>query len=129
MLAMAYADLEEARRHHAALKTLIERHAGDAADLRALRRAVDLCRGAAEAVNDAYCREKIRLAGEFAAELLSRDEHARWRRDALSGVDFLKQQALNALELFLSRVYSLEAIRRADARGVPALFALHPRRV
>jgi hypothetical protein len=44
-------------------------------------------------------------------------------------VDFLKQQALNALELFLSRVYSLEAIRRADARGVPALFALHPRRV
>ena len=127
MLVMAYADLEAARRHHAALKSLIERHTGDA-DLRALRRAVDLCRGAAEAVNDAYCREKIRLAGEFAAELLSRDEHARWRRHALSGVDFLKQQALNALELFLSRVYSLEAMRRAAARGVPALFALTPRR-
>lgn len=125
---MAYADLEEARRHHAALKSLIERHAGDAADLRALRRAVDLCRGAAEAVNDAYCREKIRLAAEYAAELLSHDEHARWRRAPLSGVDFLKQQALDALELFQSRLYSLESMRRAAARGVPALFALNPKR-
>jgi len=124
---MGYADLEEARRHHAALKSLIERHAGDAADLRALRRAVDLCRGASEAVNDAYCREKIRLAAEFAAELLSHHEHAKWRRDAVSGIDFLKQQALNALELFESRVYSLESMRRAAARGVPALFALYPR--
>ena len=128
MLAMAYADLEEARRHHAALKGIIERHAGDAADLRALRRAVDLCRGAADAVNDAYCREKIRLAGEYAAELLSNGEHARWRRDAVSGVDYLKRQALNALELFLSRVYSLEATRRAGARSILATFALNPRR-
>ncbi|MGQ0543718.1 MAG: hypothetical protein ACT4P3_00080 [Betaproteobacteria bacterium] len=120
---MAYADLEEARRHHAALKRLIERHAGEAADLRALRRAVDLCRGAAEAVNDAYCREKIRVAAEFAAELLSQGEHAKWRREPLSGVDFLKQQALNALELFQSRLYSLEWARRAAARG----FVLNPR--
>ena len=65
---MAYPDLEEARRHHAALKSLIERHAGDAPDFRALRRAVDLCRGAAEAVDDAYCREKIRLAAATIAE-------------------------------------------------------------
>jgi len=113
---MPYPDLEAARRHHAALKSLIERHAGDAADLRALRRAVDLCRGAAEAVDDAYCREKIRVAAEFAAELLSHAEHARWRRESLSGVDFLKQQALNALELFQSRLYSLEWLRRAAAR-------------
>lgn len=124
---MAYADLEEARRHHAALKGIVERHAGDAADLRALRRAVDLCRGAADAVSDAYCREKIRLAAEYASELLAHDEHARWRRDAVSGVDFLKQQALNALELFQSRLYSLEEMRRAAARGVPSLFALTPR--
>lgn len=124
---MAYTDLEEARRHHAALKSLIERHAGDAADLRALRRAVDLCRGAAEAVDDAYCREKIRLAAEYAAELLSRGEHARWRRHAVSGVDYLKQQALGALELFQSRLYSLEAMRRGCARGAPGGFAFHSR--
>lgn len=125
---MAYADLEEARRHHAALKTIIERHAGDAADLRALRRAVDLCRGAAEAVNDTYCHEKIRLAAEYAAELLTHGEHARWRRDALSGVDYLKRQALGALELFQSRLYSLEAMRRSRARGLPG-FALNPRSI
>lgn len=124
---MAYPDLEEARRHHAALKSLIERHAGDAADLRALRRAVDLCRGAAEAVNDAYCREKIRLAVEFAAELLSQGEHARWRRDSLSGADFLRRQALNALELFQSRLYSLECMRRAGERGAARGFVLSPR--
>jgi hypothetical protein len=126
---MAYADLEDARRHHAALKSLIERHAGDAPDFRALRRAVDLCRGAAEAVDDAYCREKIRLAAEFAAELLAHGEHARWRRDSLSGVDFLKQQALNALELFQSRVYSLEWTRRAAARGAARGFILNPRTI
>jgi hypothetical protein len=109
---MAYNDLEDARRHLDALKSLIERHAGDAADLRALRRAVDLCRGAAEAVDDPYCREKIRLAAEYAAELLSHGEHGRWRRRAMSGVDYLKQQALGALELFQSRLYSLETLRR-----------------
>ena len=32
---MGHNDLEAARRHHAALKRLIERHTGDAADLRA----------------------------------------------------------------------------------------------
>ena len=121
---MAYDDLEQARRHHAALKSIIERHAGDAADLRALRRAMDLSRGAAEAVNDPYCREKIRVAAEYAAELLANGEHARWRRQSLSGVDFLKQQALNALELFLSRLYSLEWMRRAAARSAQAGYTL-----
>ena len=121
---MAYPDLEQARRHHAALKSIIECHAGDAADLRALRRAMDLSRGAAEAVNDPYCREKIRVAAEYAAELLAKGEHARWRRQSLSGVDFLKQQALNALELFLSRLYSLEWMRRASARSAQAGYTL-----
>lgn len=114
---MAYPDLEEARRHHEALKGIVRRHAGDSADLRALRRVVDLCRGATQAVEDTYCHEKLRLAAEYAAELLSHGEHARWQRNAVSGVDFLKQQALNALELFESRLYSLEAKRRAGARS------------
>lgn len=97
---MAHADLEAARRHHAALKSIIERHPGDAPDLRALRRAVDLCRGAAEAVDDAYCHEKIRLAAEYAAELLSQSQRAH-------GVDYLKRQALAMLELFESRLFVL----------------------
>jgi hypothetical protein len=97
---MAYTDLEAARRHRAALQSLIARHPGGAADLRALRRAVDLCRGAAEAVDDAYCHEKIRLAAEYAAELFAHSER-------MHGADYLKRQALAMLELFESRLYSL----------------------
>lgn len=114
---MSYPDLEEARRHHRALKSIICRHAGDVADLRALRRVVDLCRGAAEAVDDLYCREKIRFAAEYAAELLSHAEHARWQRNATSGMEYLRQQVLDALELFESRLYSLELARLAAQRA------------
>jgi len=124
---MPYPDLEQARRHHGALKSIICRHAGDASDLRALRRMVDLCRGAAEAIDDQYCREKIRLAAEYGAELLSHADHSRWQRRSLSGVEFLRQQALNALELFQSRLYSLEAMRRAAHAAAPGYELALPR--
>ena len=124
---MAYHDLDEARGYHAALKTIILRHPGDSADLRAMQRLVDLSRRAAEAVNDGYCREKMRLVAEYGAELLAHAEHARWRRPSISGEQFLKQQALNALELFQSRLYSIEAMRNAAARHALAGFQLSPR--
>jgi signal transduction protein with GAF and PtsI domain len=112
---MAYADLEQARKHHAALKLILGRCGGDAADLRALARVVELCRGASEAVDDEYCREKMRVVMEFAAELLAHGDHRKWSRDAVPGVDFLRQQIMNALELLHSRFYSLELARRATA--------------
>jgi signal transduction protein with GAF and PtsI domain len=124
---MVYADLEEARQYHGALKSIITRHAGDGADLRAMGRVVELCRSAAEAVEDGYCREKIRLVAEYGSELLAHAEHARWQRPSISGAQFLKQQALNALELFQSRLYSLEATRRAMSRQALAGFQLSPR--
>ena len=120
---MAHADLEEARRHLAALRSIIARHAGEGANLRALRRVVDLCRGAAEAVDDGYCREKLRVAAEFASELLAHGEHSRWQRRSISGADFLKQQALDALELFQSRLYSIEAQRHSAQRFAAAELA------
>jgi hypothetical protein len=106
-----------ARRHHAALKELFIRHAGGAADFRALRRVLGLCQEASEAVDDFYCREKLRLVAEFAAEMLSHNEHARWGRDSMSGAEFLRQQVLNALELFASRLYSIEALEHRAATG------------
>lgn len=106
-------DMAEARRLHAALREIVARHAGEAADFRALRRVLALCQAASEAVDDAYCREKLRLAGEYAAEMLSHNEHAKWGRDSMSGAEFLRQQVLNALELYASRLYSLEALHRA----------------
>ncbi len=124
---MSYADLEAARRHHAALKLVIARHAGEAADPRALRRVVDLCRSFSEAVDDEYCSEKIRLVAEYAAEMLSYSEHRKWNRAATSGADFLKQQIANALELLDSRLYSMAVIRRAAACSYIGPEALLPR--
>jgi|SRR6185436_8090299 hypothetical protein len=107
---MGYPDIERARAGQAALARVIDGYAGQGADLRALRRVVDVCRDLADAVEDDYCRAKIRLVAEFSAELLSQAEHR--ARGALSGVEFLRQQIRTALELLQSRLYSLERERR-----------------
>jgi len=112
---MANTDLETARQHHQSLKQFFVSHSGKAADLRALRGVLTLCE-AAGAIDDDYCRKKLRLVSEYAAEILSHRDHARWGRDAVSGAEFLRQQVLNALELFASRLYSLDALRRAAHR-------------
>ena len=114
--AMQIADLEAARSHHSALKLILVRHVGSNADLRALRRVVDLCRGMSEALDDEYCREKVRTVAEYACEMLAHSEHHRW------GVDFLKRQIGDALELIDSRLYSLEFVQRASARASAVLF-------
>ena len=101
-------DLQEARGLHASLRHIVERHSGAASDFRALRRVLDLCRRAAEAIDDRYCRDKLRLVEDFAAEMFSHAE---------SRTQFLKQQSLSALELVHSRVYSLEMLRRSTARA------------
>ena len=110
-------DIDQARSHHAALKQIVERHVGESADFRALRRLLELCRCAAEAVDDSYCRDKLRLVEDFAAAMFSHAEHAKWQRESMSGAEFLKQQILGALELFHSRLYSLEVLRRSPARA------------
>ena len=101
-----YSDIDDARAHHAALKQIVERHTGATADYRALRRVLELCRRAADAIDDRYCRDKLRLVEDFSAEMLA---HGQQR------TEFLKQQILNALELFRSRLYSLEMLRRSAA--------------
>jgi hypothetical protein len=109
-------DLDQARSHHAMLRQLVERHSGAAIDFRALRRVLDLCRRAADAIDDRYCRDKLRLVEDFAAEMFSHSEHDKWQRESVSGAEFLKAQILSALELFHSRVYSIEMLRRSAAR-------------
>jgi hypothetical protein len=113
-----YSDIDEARAHHAMLRQIIERHAGAAVDFRALRRVLDVCRRATAAIDDRYCRDKLRLVEDFAAELFSHGE---------SRAQFLRQQILDALELFASRLYSIESRRRAAARaGLGAAAPLRP---
>lgn len=113
---MPTADFREARRLHAMLRELFVSHAGTAPDFRSLRQVLLLCDVASRAVEDGYCRGKLRLVGDYAAELFARTDHARWGRDSASGAHFLRQQVLNALELYASRLYSLEALRAAQAR-------------
>jgi len=106
--AIVYPDIDEARALQALLRQIIERHVGAARDWRALKRVLELCRRAAAAVDDRYCRDKLRLVEDFAAEMFSQGE---------SRSEFLKREILNALELFHSRLYSLEMLRRAAARS------------
>ena len=107
-----YSDLDEARVRHDLLRQIVERHGalggGAATDFRALRRVLEHCRVAAAAVEDRYSRDKLRLVEDFAAELFSRGE---------SRTAFLRQRILEALELFRSRLYSLEMLRRSSARN------------
>jgi hypothetical protein len=103
-----YSDIDEARLHQAALKQIVERHAGAATDFRALRRVLELCRRAAAAIDDRYCRDKLRLVEDFSAELFSHGEQR---------AQFLRQQILDALELFYSRLYSIESLRRSAVRS------------
>ena len=112
---MGYPDIERARAGQSTLQRVID-VAGPGADLRALRRVVDLCGSLAEAVDDDYCREKVRAVAEYAAELLSKDEHR--SRGALSGADFLRREIRGALELVQSRLYSIERARRHGVQAV-----------
>ena len=112
---MTTSNVAEARRLHAALRDFFVRHSGALPDFRGLARVLGLCEAAARTVDDAYCRERLRIAGEFASEMLSKRDHSRWGSDSTSGVEFLRQQILNALELYVSRLYSLEALRASRA--------------
>ncbi len=87
---------------------------------------VDLCRELADAVDDDYFREKILIASEYAAELLSQGEHR--ARGATPGAEFLRREIRGALELVQSRLYSLERARRHGEQALSRAMsgAAHP---
>jgi hypothetical protein len=114
---MGYADIDDARRRHADLRDLFASHRVDwAAGADELRRVEELCREAAAAINDPQCREEMGIVGDYAAELFARGEHRKWASESMSGAEFLRLQILKALDSFHSRLYSIEAIRRAGER-------------
>ena len=107
---MGYPDIERAREGQAALRRIFDAYTGSRADLRSLRRVVDLCTDISDAIDDDYCREKVRTVTEYGAELLSQREPR--ARGSMPGAEFLRQQIHSALELLQSRLYSLERARR-----------------
>jgi len=116
-------DIGMVRQHLAALQEIIKKHSGGGPDWRALRRVAALCQAAGDALDDDYCRAKLHLVAEYAAELFATGEHGRWRRDSMSGAVFLTLQVLNALELCHSRLYSLEASQLNGRLGTHAVAA------
>ena len=114
---MSYPDIDEARLRHASLKEVFACHRADwSARGEELRRIEELCREAAAAIGDAQCREEMGIVGDYAAELFARGEHRKWESESMSGAEFLRLQILKALDTFHSRLYSIEAIRRAGDR-------------
>ena len=118
---MGYPDIERARAGQTALRRIFDGYVGSRADRRALRRMVDLCAEVSDAIDDEYCREKVRTIAEYGAELLSQPEPR--ARGSIPGTDFLRQQLGMALELLQSRLYSLERSRRY---GQPARATFAP---
>jgi hypothetical protein len=102
---MSYPDLDEARRHHGALKEILREHGGGKENRDAVRQVQEICRAASAAVDDAYCRETLGIVGDYAWQLLSVRKHLK--------ADFLRLQIAQALDALDSRLSSLEAIRRA----------------
>ena len=109
---MSYPDLEEARRHCTALRDLFLRES-DGPARTPLRNIEALCRAAAAAVDDAYCREEMGIVADFAAELYSQRHHRKYESESLPGSEFLRRQILRSLDAYASRLHSLEAVRRA----------------
>src|ERR1700730_5035687 len=124
---MSYPDLDEARKHYAALKDIFGSRPGAQADPEALRRVEEHCWAATAALDDAYCREEIGIVGDYAAAIFSAAGKRIWEQSPLSGTEFLRLQILKALDSFHSRIYSTEAIRRAGGQP-PSLRSVNPRR-
>jgi hypothetical protein len=115
---MGYPDIDLARRQQAALRRVIDEHGGGA-DPRRLRRALALCQELGATIDDEYCRRKLLSLEECAAELLSGPEPR--ARGALTGGEFLRRKIREALELLLSRLYSLEQARRFGEARLPGV--------
>jgi hypothetical protein len=114
---MIQPDLDAAREQHAALREIFYR-SDVSLDAQLVRRVEVLCRRAAAAVEDAYCQQEMRLVAGYAAELFSEQGHQKYESQSLSGSEFLRLQIMKALDSFHSRLFSLEAMRRAAALGV-----------
>jgi hypothetical protein len=111
---MSFQDLEEARRHHAALLEIIIHHPGGWSDRAALNKVVELCREATSATDDAHCVKHIETIADYAADLFSEQAHRKWGRGKTSGAALLRLEIVRALHEFNHRLSAIEARRRAS---------------
>ena len=121
---MVFPDLDEARRHHAALLEIIIHRPGGWADSASRNRVVELCREAGSAVDDAQCVKQIEAVAGYAADLFSEQAHRRWDRGNTSGADFLRLEIVRALHSYSCRLSAIEAGRRASGTRARMLLPL-----
>jgi hypothetical protein len=111
---MVFPDLDDARRHHAALLEIIIHHPGGWADRASRHRVAELCGEAASAIDDAQCAQQIEAIASYAADLFSEQVHRRWDRGNTSGADFLRLEIVRTLHSYRRRLSAIEARRLAS---------------
>ena len=118
-----YKDIREVREHYAALRDLIAQNPGGREDGVSRAKVSVLCEAAIAVLDDAECRQRLRLVDQHAADLFSSGEHRKWDRPQMTGADYLRLQILIALEGVNTRLFFLDAMRDRD---IPRL--AHPSR-
>jgi hypothetical protein len=114
---MPFADLEDARKHHAALLEIMIHRPGGWADRQSLRTVVELCGAARNAIEDTECSEHIGIVAAYAAALFSEESHRRWDRGNTRGADFLRLEIVRALHRINLRLSEIETMRRGISAG------------
>jgi len=109
-----YKDLGEVRAHYAALRDLISHNPGGREDVATRAKVSVLCEAAIAVLDDAECRQRLRLVDQHAGELFSDGEHRKWDRAKMTGADYLRLQILIALEAVNTRLLCLSATRDRD---------------
>ena len=102
--ALKFRDLEQARLHLAALKELFLD--GKTNDAYVVRRITALCNAVHAVLNDPYCSAKIATMAECAAVWCTRRKN--------QPAELYLERLLDLLDLLHSRIYAVEAIRRAS---------------
>jgi len=117
---MSFSDLDDARKHHAALLEIFIHNTGGWADRESLRKIVELCRAAVSAIDDSECGENVRAIAECAAKLFSEQAHRKRDSGSMSGADSLRLEILRALHSFKRRLAEIEAARRGPEGSDPS---------
>jgi hypothetical protein len=108
---VAFKDLNELRDCYARLRELVIQNSGGWEDLDSRAKVERLCKAGSDALEDAECRERLRMVREQARELFSREGHLKWSRRNMSGADYLRLQILIALEALNTRLFFIDAVR------------------
>lgn len=112
---MHYPDIEEARKHLAALQGVLEASGPKSNEL--LGTIELLFSSMARALPDVIYQHRVQELRFYARELVSSDDAAAWARPPLTAAEFLRVQIVKCLNVVDARLKTIHAIRRAGTEG------------